>query len=364
MTTFRFFIGFVLILFSSLFIHVQARNRMLGIIFVEKGTRLIPRQMHRAVLQQLRFVQQEFFSNFGATFELDRSPVRIVSADHPGDYYENTISSAIPGNSRVHRFWRLENIREEVIRKLQLDDEVRVLVYPTSKRDGKVGAYVNTPIGQGAYMDFDDLTCRYNGGESTPFGDGTESVSNINSLFWDGNQNAWSEELFLTVTYFDILLSHFYFQVCGAHELHELGHVFGLSHEGPSDDCMQFGFYKDFAPSSGVCKFSQSNRDKVRRTQSGWLTKTSMESSQRCNISFFCQRLRRVTLTVGQRLKDPCGKFYRVFPGCELRQICRLLMRAIGPQSRFCLAWTLQIPVEAGSWAQQLAFWGETSDQW
>lgn len=168
--------GLVLIFLYAIINHTQTRNRILGILFVEKDTTLVP-QMQPAVLQQLKFIQQEFLSNFQATFELGDRPVRIVSAGRPGNYYENTISSSIPGSTRLRRFWRLENIREEIVKKLKLDGGVRVLVYPTSKRDGNAAAYVNKLAGQGGYMDFDDFTCRYGAGESTPYSDGNESVS-------------------------------------------------------------------------------------------------------------------------------------------------------------------------------------------
>lgn len=50
---------------------------------------------------------------------------------------------------------------------------------------------------------------------------------------------------------------------------HEFGHVYGLGHTGPDQDCMRFGFYD----AATMCRFSAANRAAVRNDPAnvGWL---------------------------------------------------------------------------------------------
>lgn len=148
--------------------YARAETRLLSVIFVTNGT-VATSQMVNAALHQLRFVQRHWLLNFGRTFRLDADPVRIVLADHDSDWYVNTKSSPIWGNTQLPRWYRLENMREEVVNKLDLRDDVRIFVYPTTKYNGQIGAYIATTIGQGGYMDFDDLTCVYGAGPAEPY---------------------------------------------------------------------------------------------------------------------------------------------------------------------------------------------------
>jgi hypothetical protein len=54
---------------------------------------------------------------------------------------------------------------------------------------------------------------------------------------------------------------------------HELGHIFGLTHGGPDDDCMQFGFYR-YVNQATTCQFSAENRSIIINDpqNQGWLS--------------------------------------------------------------------------------------------
>ena len=82
-------------------------------------------------------------------------------------------------------------------------------------------------------MDGDDLTCIANNGFNYPY---------------DDNNSAH----------------------CTGHVAHEFGHVLGLDHEGPNDDCMQFGFYTNDA--NDLCSFSDANVAKIlaASANTGW----------------------------------------------------------------------------------------------
>ena len=58
-----------------------------------------------------------------------------------------------------------------MIEKVGLTNDIRVLVYPTTVSNGRVGAYIGVPPGNGGYMDFDDITCVYGAGKSFPYSD-------------------------------------------------------------------------------------------------------------------------------------------------------------------------------------------------
>ena len=49
---------------------------------------------------------------------------------------------------------------------------------------------------------------------------------------------------------------------CLGHVVHEFGHVFGLDHQGPNTDCMQYGFYNNTG-GSGMCGFSANNVEQI-----------------------------------------------------------------------------------------------------
>jgi hypothetical protein len=101
------------------------------------------------------------------------------------------------------RWYRLGNIKTEVqaaFGVVDFDPDVRLSVYPVARFDGRVGANFG-----GAWMDGDDLSCIADNGETYP--------------------------------YDDLNPAH-----CLGHVVHELGHVFGLAHTGPNDDCMRWGF--------------------------------------------------------------------------------------------------------------------------
>jgi hypothetical protein len=114
-----------------------------------------------------------------------------------------------------------------VFQKLGIDDfdeNRRVVNYPSSRHDGRVGGNFG-----GAWMDGDDLTCIAEGGVNYPYSD-------------DNGQGAPAH--------------------CMGHVAHEFGHVLGLDHEGPDTDCMQYGFYTSSV--DGMCTFSEANAAKIR----------------------------------------------------------------------------------------------------
>lgn len=135
-----------------------AQKRFLGILFAESDKTHSQQQIN-AVESQLRLAQREFFENVGATFQIASPAVEVVKGDQNSAWYNDNPSPVAPGNTNLPRFYRLENMREEIVRKLNLDADVRLVVYPLSISNGKIAAFRNLPVGQGAYMDFDDLTC-------------------------------------------------------------------------------------------------------------------------------------------------------------------------------------------------------------
>jgi hypothetical protein len=60
---------------------------------------------------------------------------------------------------------------------------------------------------------------------------------------------------------------------CLGHVVHELGHVFGLAHTGPNDDCMRWGFYDDTG-TPRMCFFDDANRAQIlaEPANAGFLT--------------------------------------------------------------------------------------------
>jgi hypothetical protein len=103
-----------------------------------------------------------------------------------------------------------------------------VVNYPTTRHDGHVGGNFG-----GAWMDGDDLSCIHDNGFNFPYDDGSSAH-------------------------------------CTGHVAHEFGHVLGLDHQGPNDDCMQFGFYTD--DPEDLCSFSDDNVAQIlaESNNDGW----------------------------------------------------------------------------------------------
>ncbi len=177
--------------------------------------------------QQSLALQHFWYDQFGGTFVAARD-VTVIYGDHPASWYDTTPAGDDP------RWYRLTNIRDEVRVKLGIDPEdpsARFVVYPNARIDGRVGANRYA----GAVMDGDDIACISGSVDTTPY-----------SADYPAN--------------------------CLATVAHELGHVFGLTHAGPDDDCMQFGFYQ-YVNQVSLCQFSAENRSLVINdpVNAGWL---------------------------------------------------------------------------------------------
>lgn len=171
-------------------------------------------------------LQLFWYEQFGGTFALPAEGVDIVYGDHPAQWYDQTTNGDEP------RWNRLLNIQDEVRAKLAVGtDDVRMVVYPATRLDGRVGAirYV------GAWLDGDDVTCI----------DGSVA----------------------TVPYAEDYPAN-----CLMTAAHELGHVYGLGHQGADAYCMQFGFYR-YVNDSRNCEFSPLSREQVANDgrNEGWL---------------------------------------------------------------------------------------------
>lgn len=191
------------------------------VYFIEQGESYDQARFD-AIKAQAFTMQQYWHDQFDGTFYLYDQVVDVIYADHDPDYYLNT-ADGIHGDPR---WYRLGNIQTEVYSKLGIrsfDNRVRVINYPTTRIDGHVGANFG-----GAWMDGDDLGCLV--GEN----------NGVNFPYPDGNA------------------AH-----CLGHVSHEFGHVYGLDHTGPDNDCMRFGFYLNFNRSE-MCDFSQDNRNIVK----------------------------------------------------------------------------------------------------
>ena len=160
--------------------------------------------------------QQYWYEQLGVTFYLNDPVVDVIEADHESDWYLDTPD----GIHSDERWYRLGNVKNEVYEKLGIDDfdsNHRVVNYPTTRHDGRVGGNFG-----GAWMDGDDLSCM-----AEPDG--------VNYPYDDGSA------------------AH-----CLGHVAHEFGHVLGLDHQGPEADCMQYGFYVSFTDGE-MCDFSADN---------------------------------------------------------------------------------------------------------
>lgn len=171
--------------------------------------------------------QQYWYDQLGVTFYLNQPVVDVIEADNDSTWYLDTPD----GIHNDSRWYRLGNVKKEVYDKLGIsdfDDDHRVVNYPTTRHDGRVGGNFG-----GAWMDGDDMTCIADGGPTYPYDDGG--------------------------------VAH-----CMGHPAHEFGHVLGLDHEGPDDDCMQYGFYTQTV--AGMCTFSDANVQKIlaNPNNEGW----------------------------------------------------------------------------------------------
>ena len=176
-------------------------------------------------------LQSYVHDTFGGTFYLSDPVVQVIDGVHEAQWYVDT-PDGVHGDER---WYRLGTIMTEVYGVLGLEWFApldRVLSYPVARYDGRVGANFG-----GGWMDGDDLACTVgaNGGVTWPYEGGVDAD-------------------------------------CMGHPMHELGHVFGLEHEGPDTDCMQFGFYNN-SGGSGMCSFSAANIAKVLNSpdNAGWL---------------------------------------------------------------------------------------------
>jgi hypothetical protein len=201
------------------------------VYFVEADQTL--NEAHRNDIEKQAFAFQKYwFDQLGVTFYLNEPVVDVIKADHPASWYL-TNPDGIHGSD--DRWFRLGNVKNEVYRKLGIsnfDPNHRVVNYPTTRHDGRVGGNFG-----GAWMDGDDMTCIATNGVNYPYDDRNPAH-------------------------------------CLGHVAHEFGHVLGLDHEGPMTDCMQYGFYT--GQSTGLCTFSAANVAKIKADADnvGWFKAT------------------------------------------------------------------------------------------
>ncbi|MEL6980973.1 MAG: hypothetical protein AAFO29_00970 [Actinomycetota bacterium] len=192
------------------------------VYFVEAGEPMRD-EVRQAIERQAVELQRYWYQQFGGTFQLDDPVVTVVDGDNDAAWYDVTPD----GIHADPRWYRLGNISTEVRSKLGTVD-ARFVTYPaTTVAEPRVGVNFG-----GAWMDGDDALCILGETPSFPYPDGNDAH-------------------------------------CLGHVAHELGHVYGLPHVGPPEDCMQFGFYD----AEIMCRFSAANREAVRNdpTNVGWL---------------------------------------------------------------------------------------------
>lgn len=188
------------------------------VYFVEKDFEY-KEEEKEAIEQQALLFQKYWHEQLGVTFYLNDPIVETIYAEHESEWYLES-PDGIHSDSR---WYRLGNIKNEVYLKLDIEDfdsNIRVVNYPTSKHDGRVGGNFG-----GAWMDADDMWCISGESKSYPYDD--ENPAH-----------------------------------CLGHVVHEFGHVLGLGHEGPNSDCMQYGFYEGTG-GAGMCGFSEENVQQI-----------------------------------------------------------------------------------------------------
>lgn len=197
------------------------------VYFVEADQEFDPSAV-AAIERQMTALQIYWYQQFGGTFRLPAEGVETVYGNHPARWYDTTPI----GDDE--RWYRLMNIRDELNAKLDPPPDpanVRTLTFPAARIDGRVGANRY----EGAWMDGDDISCIDGIVETTPYTP-------------------------------DFPAS------CLGTVAHELGHVYGLGHEGRDEDCMQYGFYH-YVSGTTLCDFSPENRRIVTSDprNAGWL---------------------------------------------------------------------------------------------
>jgi hypothetical protein len=190
------------------------------VYFLERGVTYDPSH-HDALVAQAVALQAFWYEQFGATFTLGAPIVEVVEGVHDVDWYVTT-----PNRKVEEPFWRGQNVWDEVRRSLGLvanDKGTRAVVFPHSGPDGQIGVFDHIEgYGAGAaVMDVDDIWCAAGEAPTEPY-PGAEAN-------------------------------------CLALIAHELGHVFGLEHEGPLEGCMQYGFYDR----DSMCEFTDADRARV-----------------------------------------------------------------------------------------------------
>lgn len=207
----------------------QTGTEVLHVVyFIEQNQDFDPQSL-ALIAEQAERLQQFWYDQFGGTFFLSDGGVEVVYGDHDATWYDTTVNGDDP------RWYRLMNMRAEVTDKLQLDPadhSVRLIAYPSGRIDGRVAA---NRYG-GAWMDGDDIGCIDGQVTSTPY-----------TLNYPAN--------------------------CLATVAHELGHIYGLGHQGEDRDCMQYGFYQHVV-GDALCEFSEANRSQVvgDSNNQGWLS--------------------------------------------------------------------------------------------
>lgn len=202
-------------------------GKVVHFVYFVEADQAFNEQQRNDIEKQAFAFQKYWFEQLGVTFYLNEPVVDVIEAEHDSAWYLTTPD----GIHDDARWYRLGNVKNEVYEKLDIEDfdpDHRVVNYPTTRHDGRVGGNFG-----GAWMDGDDLTCIANSGVNYPYDDGNSAH-------------------------------------CLGHVAHEFGHVLGLDHEGPQTDCMQFGFYAP--PGGAMCSFSPANVAKIKADpdNAGW----------------------------------------------------------------------------------------------
>lgn len=208
----------------------QPSTGLLRFVYFVEQDEVFDTESVARIERQALALQQFWFDQFGATFFLPESGIDVIYGEHSAEWYDATVNGDNP------RWYRLMNIRREVWSALDInvDDDVRLVVYPSARIDGRVGA---NRYGS-AWMDGDDLTCIDTDIATVPY------------------SSQFPADCLTTVA-------------------HELGHVFGLGHQGDDVDCMQLGFYT-YVSGGTRCVFSDTARQLVQADlrNTGWLDAT------------------------------------------------------------------------------------------